>query len=335
MKTACICAALAVLASRAVAAEGCGPLQIVGQADIVSTQGALLVPAKVNGLATYMIIDTGGWYRELAPALVDKLNLSTTKRRVGLIDATGRTTDKSATVDDFEIGSFKAKDAVFLVPKEGFGSDDVGGTIGPQMFTMLDLDLDFEAKKINFVLQDHCEGKVVYWKTPSYAIVPFTLTAEGHIRFPIELDGHKFTALLDTGADESYITLRAAEGAFGITEDSPGVTKGGYVNGDKRAQEYERTFKTLTIAGITFNNPKLTLIPDLLRNHQINDHNPKINSHIDTNNEAEGLDDVMVGLEELRHLHVYIAYKEQKLYISPISAPEPTQVASPAQPPSP
>lgn len=315
------------------AAESCGPLKIVGQADMISTQGALLVPAKVNGLATNMIIDTGGWYRELAPALVEKLKLSTTKRRVGLIDATGRETNMSTTVDDFEIGSFKANDAVFLVPKYGYG-DDVGGVIGPQMFTIVDLDLDFAGKKINFVLQDHCEGKVVYWKTPSYAVVPFLLTDEGHIRMPVELDGHKFTALLDTGADQSSITLRAAEGAFGITKDSPGVTKQGYLNGDKRAQEYERTFKTLTIAGITFNNPKLSLVPDLLRNHQINEHLPQINSHIDTNNEAEGVNDVIVGLEELRHLHVYIAYKEEKLYISPAtpnpsSSPPASQTASP------
>jgi predicted aspartyl protease len=316
MKTAWAFAATLLLASSAMASETCGPLQIVGQADMVSTEGALLVPAKVNGLATYMIIDTGGWYRELAPSLVDKLKLSTNKRSVGLIDATGRQTNTSTTVDDFEIGSFKAKNAVFLVPKYGYG-DDVGGVVGPQMFTIVDLDLDFAAKKINFVLQDHCEGKVVYWKTPSYAVVPFLLTDQGHIRMPVELDGHKFTALLDTGADQSSITFRAAEEAFDITKDSPGVTKKGYLNGDKRAEEYERTFKTLTIGGITFNNPKLSLLPDLLRNHQINEHRPKINSHIDTNNESEGVDDVIVGLEELRHLHVYIAYKEQKLYISP------------------
>jgi predicted aspartyl protease len=319
MKTAWAFAALTLLASSAWAADSCPPLQIVAQADIVSTDGSLLVPAKVNGLSTYMIIDTGGWYRQLSPTLVDKLKLSTTKRRVGSIDITGRVTNTSTTVDDFEMGSFRAKNATFLVPKTGFGSEDVGGVIGPQLFTSFDLDLDFEAKKISFILQDHCEGRVIYWQTPSYAIVPFVLTDEGHIRLPVELDGHKFTALLDTGADQSTITFRAAEGAFDITKDSRGVTKRGYLNDEKSVQEYERTFKTLTIAGITFNNPKLSLIPDLLRNHQINDHRPKINSHIDTSTEPEGVDDVILGLEQLRHLHVYIAYKEQKLYISPIS----------------
>jgi predicted aspartyl protease len=329
MKQAWAFAALALLATSAAAEDTCPPLQIVAQADIVSTDGSLLVPAKVNGLSTYMIIDTGGWYRELSPALVDKLKLSTTKRRVGMIDITGRVTNTSTTVDSFEMGSFRAKNVTFLVPKEGFGSDDVGGVIGPQLFTQFDIDLDFEGKKVSFVLQDHCDGRVIYWNTPSYAVVPFVLTDQGHIRMPVELDGHKFMALLDTGADQSIITFRAAEGAFDITKDSPGVTKRGFVNGDTRAEEYERTFKTLTIGGITFNNPKLSLIPDLLRNHQINDHRPKINSHIDTSTEAEGVDDVTIGLEQLRRLHVYIAYKEQKLYISP-NAPQAAVLASPA-----
>jgi predicted aspartyl protease len=312
-------AAFAMLASSA-AAETCGPLQIVGQADILSTQGALLVPAKVNGLQTTMIIDTGGWYRQLFPVVSEKLNLPTTRRNLIAYDITGRKTDKTVTVADFEIGTFKAKDVPFYVPKTGIG-DNIGGLMGPQLLMAVDVDLDFGGKKVNFILQDHCEGKVVYWKTPAYAVVPFTLTDTGHIRLPVELDGKKFIAMLDTGASTSAISMRAAEESFGITKDSPGVIKGDYVNGDKRAQDYRRTFDSLTIGGITLKNPTLALLPDLLRNHMLNAHRPKINSHIDTNNEALGLDDVTVGLEELRHLHVYIAYKEEKLYISPLPAP--------------
>ncbi len=319
-------AALVLLSSNAAAAESCGPLQIVAQANMISTKGALLVPAVVNGLKTTMIIDTGGWYRQLFPVVWQKLNLPQTRRNIVAIDITGRTTDKTVTVSDFEIGTFKAKDVPFYVPDTGFG-DDIGGMMGPQLFTTLDLDLDFGAKKVNFILQDHCEGKVVYWNTPGYAVVPFVLTDTGHIRFPVELDGKKFTALLDTGADASAISMRSAEGVFGITKDSPGVIKSELVNGDKRAQGYKRQFDSLTIAGITFKNPTLELLPDLLRNHMLTSHSPRINSLIDTNNEAVGLDDVIVGLEELRHLHVYIAYKEQKLYISPASA-APTQTTS-------
>lgn len=324
MKKLWLLTALALVASNSFADETCGPLKIVGQADMLSTEDSLLVPAKVNGIETKMIIDTGGWYRQLFPVVQSKLNLPTTRRNIYAIDATGRKTDKTVTVSDFEIGTFRAKDVPFYVPENGY-DDDIGGLMGPQMFTTVDLDLDFANKKINFILQDHCEGKVVYWKTPSYAAIPFVLGNDGHIRIPVELDGHQFKALLDTGASQSTITFRAAESAFGITKDSPGVTKNGHINGDKKAEEYERTFKTLTLAGITFNNPKLAIIPDFMRNHQINEHQPQINSLIDTNPDTEGIDDIIVGLEELRHLHVYIAYKERKVYISPITSAPPGQ----------
>ncbi len=68
MKAIWISAMLALAASNAACAEDCGPLKIIGQADMISTQGALLVPASINGLKTKMIIDTGGWYRQLFPA---------------------------------------------------------------------------------------------------------------------------------------------------------------------------------------------------------------------------------------------------------------------------
>ncbi|HVP83272.1 MAG TPA: aspartyl protease family protein [Rhizomicrobium sp.] len=325
MKRAWAFGALALLASNAAADEACGPLKIIGRATMISTEGALLVPATVNGLPTKMIIDTGGWYRQLFPVIQDKLKLPTTRRNIVALDITGRKTDKTVTVADFEIGTFKVKYVPFYVPETGL-DDQIGGLMGPQMFTIVDLDLDFDSKTVNFISQDHCEGKVVYWKTPAYAAIPFTLGNDGHVRIPVEVDGRKFTALLDTGASGSLMTFRAAEEVFGITKDSPGVTKSGYVNGDTHAEEYQRTFKTLTIAGITFNNPTLALIPDLMRNHMINDHRPPINSHIDTNPDTEGVDDVIVGLEELRHLHVYIAYKEQKVYISPI-APSSSEAA--------
>lgn len=325
MKAIWIGAVLALAFSTVARAQDCGPLKIIGQADMLSTQGALLVPATVNGTKTTMIIDTGGWYRQLFPVVWEKLGLPTARRNVVAYDITGRERNKTVTVSDFQLGTLTAKDVTFYVPSNGFG-DDIGGLMGPQLLMTVDVDFDFAAKKVNFVLQDHCEGKVVYWKTPSYAVIPFILTDHGHIRLPVELDGKKFTALLDTGADTSAISWRAAEENFSLTKKTPGVTKGDFINGDKRAPDYKYTFKTLTVGGITFQNPKLSIIPDLLRNHLLNAHRPKINSHIDTNTEAEGLDDVTLGLEELRHLHVYIAYKEKKLYISPASAagPQPT-----------
>jgi predicted aspartyl protease len=324
MKSLWAATALALFVSNAAAAESCGPLRIVGQVDMISTDPVLIVPAKLNDHPIKLVFDTGGWFMEISPSIAKTLELPLTKRSFGGLDVAGHLSNQTVTAKDFEIGSIKAKDVPFLVNSHDFGTFD--GLMGPKLVQIVDVDLDFAGKKISFMLQDHCEGKVVYWKTPSYAVVPFTLTDAGHIRMPVELDGVKLTASLDTGASQTFISERAAERNFDLVKGSPGVTE---TDGEKGEKKYSHTFKTLTVGGITFQNPTLDLLPDLMRNHLINSHKPKINSLIDTNNEAEGLDDLIVGMKELKHLHIYIAYKEQKLYISPASTPQPTQTATP------
>lgn len=317
MKSIWALAALALFVSNAAAAESCGPLRIVGQVDMISTDPMLIVPAKLDDHPIKLVFDTGGWFMEISPSMAKTLDLPLTKRRFGGMDVAGNISDQTVTAKDFEIGSIKAKDVPFLVASHDYGKVD--GLMGPKLIQIVDVDLDFAGKKISFMMQDHCDGKVVYWKTPSYAVVPFTLTDAGHIRMPIELDGVKLTALLDTGASKTFISERAAGRDFNLTKGSPGVTETDITEDGKAAKKYSHTFKALTVGGITFQNPTLNLLPDLMRNHLMNSHRPNINSHIDTNNEAEGLDDVIVGMSELKHLHIYIAYKEQKLYISPAS----------------
>lgn len=319
MRSICFCAGLLLATSPAMAEDTCGPLKIAGQTDILSGDGVPVIAATANGQPIKLIFDTGGYFMELSAATAKTLNLSLTPRRYGMMDIAGNTFNKTATVSDFEIGSVKARDVPFMVTDDDYG--DLNGLMGPKLVQVVDVDIDFTAKKINFVLQDHCEGKVVYWKTPSYAVVPFVLSEEGHVRMPIELDGVKLTALLDTGSSKSYINTRTADRYFNLTEKSPEVTKTEVRDGDKKVKKYSHTFKTLTIGGITFNNPTLGILPDLLRNHLINAHKPHINSLIDTNNDAEGLDDLIVGMEQLHRFHIYIAYKEKKLYISLDSPP--------------
>ncbi len=65
--------------------------------------------------------------------------------------------------------------------------------------------------------------------------------------------------------------------------------------------------------------------------------NPHDNIEGDTripNPEVEtGLGDMILGMDILRHLHVYIAYKEQKLYLTPAATL--AVAAAPSTPPTP
>ena len=72
--------------------------------------------------------------------------------------------------------------------------------------------------------------------------------------------------------------------------------------------------------GVAVSNPQLVVMPDLIRRRLSNA----------ISGEESHMPDIILGMDILRHLHVYVAYKERKLYISPADAPSP-----PAAPPVP
>jgi hypothetical protein len=63
---------------------------------------------------------------------------------------------------------------------------------------------------------------------------------------------------------------------------------------------------------------------------QYNEKSPHLGSHLGAPEKSVGNTDMIVGLSELRHLHIYIAYKEETLYLSPAvtSAPAGTPATS-------
>ena len=87
------------------------------------------------------------------------------------------------------------------------------------------------------------------------------------------------------------------------------------VNGEIKV--YSHRFKTLALEGISISNPNLTLMPDLMRGKLYNPRN-KLEGDMRISNSVieTGLGDMILGMDILRHLHMYIAYKEQKLYIT-------------------
>jgi hypothetical protein len=155
---------------------------------------------------------------------------------------------------------------------------------------------------------DHCEGKVVYW-AKQYLEVPIRIDHFGMIRFDVELDGKKLVALLDTGASHSILDKEAAQRLFNISalEDQGQALVAGV---GVPASSYP--FKRLTIDGLTMRDPKI-LIGSA----------PATDKIYVAGNRYFGDDDVdadlVLGLNELQFLHIYVAIRERKLYLTPAS----------------
>ena len=71
--------------------------------------------------------------------------------------------------------------------------------------------MDFAAGKLNLMLGDHCEGKVVYWPAKALATVPITIN-DYDIRVPVTVDGHNLMAVIDTGASTSTVSRESPPG---------------------------------------------------------------------------------------------------------------------------
>lgn len=199
-----------------------------------------------------------------------------------------------AVARQFSLAGIQGRDlAVYLDTRLPLGVD---GTVAPDMLKHFDVDMDLMRGKFGLFSQDHCPGQVVYWTKTGFVALPMELVSSGHIQVRVTIDGKKFDAILDTGARSSLISMSAAND-LGITERSPALKLG--TDADARYKVWDYPFKLLDFDGVTVNSPRLQVV---------------------SNNVLPGHIDVLLGIGILRRLHLYIAYGEEKLYITPAGA---------------
>ncbi len=271
--------------------------------------GRPLIPMTLNDLERYFLIDTGGVYSTHYSELAEVLDLRLRRAGGSIIGVTGESSNNYVTVDEFRVGTVRGRDRPFMIePGDQGGGSEIRrvGTIGPDILARYDIDLDFGSSKVNMFSQDHCEGQVIYWQPKTIAIIPFELDRGGHITFPILLDGVELTAIMDTGAATSTLNQNVGERELGLDFSSAENELIGTL-GEDNDEVYRRKFQSLSMAGIEIREPTLDVLPDLM------------GTGLGTLfgwRTSTSLPDVIVGMSILSHLHVYIAYGEERLYIT-------------------
>ena len=301
------------------AAPACGPLQLIvslpmtplGPANVVT------VPITIGDRQMPFLVDTGGVISMVTRRTVRELNLSPTKTNQVLTGVSGAYSDEMVRLPALTIGNLRLQDGAyfFIAPGDDSPNDTrpapYGGILAPEMLQKFDADFDFAGNKLNLISQNHCDGKVVYWSAPTTAVVPFTLDPAGHIRFPMTLDGKRVRAMMDTGATRTNLNLNIARRTFGINTTDPDLEKVGELRGNYTADVYRKQFKALAVDGVTVTNPMITLLPDMI--NTTSEPRPTGSLIRDTD---QGLPELILGMSVLSKLHVYIAYKERKVYIT-------------------
>jgi predicted aspartyl protease len=310
-------------------AEECR-LSRVTELDMSITKDKLLVPVSIGGVSKFMAIDTGASASVVDPVAADDLHLVTHRYYENVfVTAAGVSITQIAIIPRLDMGPLYAENIKALVWPSPLGlGNNVAGTLGADLLHNYDADIDFGTGKFSLFSKDHCPGKVIYWPAPVVAVVPIHVTNTGHIVLPVALDGHQFDAVLDTGSDGSFLSLEAAYGAFGLSANSPGMFPTGDIHGVLTVPAYRHTFKTLEFEGITIGNPTLYLW-DNLSKYNATQH-AYTGSRLTDVDQQDGVTDMIIGIHELHNLHLYIAYGEQKLYVTPASPPASAAKAQPA-----
>ncbi len=312
----------------------CPPAQAITTVDMkLGDDGRIYVPVKINQIHKWMMVDTGGYFSVVTTEAANQLKLPTRHTRFEIIGVSGNTTYMAAHTS-FGLGNLYTDSVDFMMqPDDGGLADDVGevaGILAPNLLRSYDVEIDFANMKFSLYSQDHCDGKAVPWPANTVSIVPMKLDSSNHIVVPVNLDGKDLTAILDTGAIHTVLNLDLAQSDFGLKPGDANTPEFGRLLSSPDIKTYFHRFNALSMDGIVIANPTVRLIPDLMRNKmgEQND-SMKGGSRLPPPTAAKaGFGDLLLGMSVLRQWHLYIAYKEQAIYLSPspvVISMEPTK----------
>lgn len=320
-------AGLAALLPNAAFAADC-KLQML---DIVRLEPAYggaqeRIPVTINGVQKTFLFDTGGYLTQVARQMADELKLPVRQGRIEMMSVTGQISRDQASLKEFIVGHMRGVNMDLPVSPNDLGLDGIAAV---DVFRTSDIDLDFGSDTLRLFSQDHCPGQVVYWTSPANAgIVPLVMRGD-HAVVTVKLDGQDEHALIDTGAPRSTLTIDEAVRAFHLTMGSDGTPEKGSLNGDESLKTYSHEFKTLSFGDVAVSSPALTLIPNAFGRNM--DKAQLVGDRTKSEKDLLDVQEMIIGMDILRKMHVYISLSEQKMYVTQVS----TASAAPATQPAP
>lgn len=279
----------------------------------VGQNGVFTIPIQIGGIEKQFLFDTGGYFTQVAPATADELKLKRRQSYVELYGTDGSKSREMVTVPMFAVGPVHGSNYEIPVATD----NSFAGIFTPIGFTTMDFDVDFAARKLSLFSSDHCDGKVIYWPFKAFAAVPVTVREDNHLTIPVTVDGHQLTAIIDTGATTSTVRLDVAKYVFGLKPDSDDMKVVGFYNFDDKAPIYEHHFETMSFAGIAVRNPHIAILTDIVNKNA--DHSAQTGSLTKRVSDDLTLPEVIVGMDVLSKLHMYIAFKERRVYLTEAS----------------
>ena len=132
----------------------------------------------------------------------------------------------------------------------------------------------------------------------------------GRIWAPVMINGRgPFRLVLDTGASSTTLQVEYAQRLFMFPLGDAQTPLSGILNGVSSLKVYRHFFQSLAFGGVTIRNLPVALIPDAMGRGG------------DPNRTQSALTGaapkMIIGMDVLRHMHIYLAFKDKKMYAAP------------------
>jgi hypothetical protein len=188
---------------------------------------------------------------------------------------------------------------LFHLTDIGNARSEFDAVLGGNFFASMDIEIDNAAKTISFLSPGQCKGAGVHWADEAVTLptLPTWQQPPQQTIVAAELRGQRITVMLDTGTPTSAMSMLTANRRFGLTPNTPGVTRLNTPSGEPLDQ-YLYRFDSLTMSGVHFENTPVLLTP-------VKDN---------------GGPDLTLGMHELRQLHLYFALGDRMVHITAANA---------------
>jgi len=274
------------------------PLSLKSEIQMTSMgNGPASIPVKINGTDQKLTLATAGTTTQVTEGFAKKLNLDI-KRADGVLltNEMSETSNSEVTVADFAMPGLHGTNLKWPVSINGGFGD--GAQFSLNYMLPYDIDVDFGSDKLRFFLQDHCPGAVKYWQsTGAIGVAPITVV-RGRVTVPAMLDGKAIRVVIDTASPKSSVYNAIVQNVLGV--ESPGKTLAP---------------KSLSIGQLSLTDVNLDVKQD------INADRGKDRAEQMRLKKA-GIDfemanpEIVLGMDTLRKLHLYMAFGENRLYVT-------------------
>lgn len=245
--------------------------------------GRIRVPVTVEGRKLTFLLDTGGVSSTIKWEYARKIGLPVRQSEIGLEGVGGTALNFYVTAENFLVGDVRVKNRPIFIESRNLPYTE--GTLSSDILQDYDVEIDVAAGSLSLISPNYCAE-------PATAVIAMNVAKNGHVRFPVKIDGTTIIATLDTGSATSFISMKGAA-SLGIYPNSPGLT---LTRDTGQYQVYAYPIHALDFHGVLVKNPRIAIVSDGFI--------------------PDTTGDLVLGMEVLRQVQFTIAYGERRLFVS-------------------